>query len=155
MLACSKLYLCFCLGLGFLVCLVLGFLSCLVLVFFFDYGLKYRVFQLPSAPFCPFCSCFRYSVCLCSKHECVCPCFSSRWRVMMNPVDAGNVGILGLWEPSHAGCTRALSVPETAVTAALTFLSHGGRGRMSTIQLHFSLFSLATFMCRDPSVFWK
>lgn len=70
----------------------------------------------------------------------------------MNPVDAENVGILGLLELS-----QARSVPGRDVTAALTFPSnsYGGRGRISTIQKHCSLFSLGTFMFRDPSVFWK
>lgn len=76
---------------------------------------------------------------------------------MINPVDAENGRILGLFEPSHARCTRALSIPERDVTAALTFLSksYWGRGRISPIQPHFNLFKLITFIFRAANVFWK
>lgn len=44
-IACSKLYLCFCLGVWWVFC-GFGF-------FFFDYGLKYKIFLILSATLCP------------------------------------------------------------------------------------------------------
>lgn len=70
---------------------------------------------------------------------------------MRNGVDAENVGILGLMEPSRARCTRALSIPERDVTAALTFPSKSrGQGHNQHHPTTFRLVSTGNFHIQRP-----
>lgn len=137
MLACSKLYVCFCLGVFVLVFLFL---------FFFYHGLKYKIFQILSATFCPFCSCFRYflSLSVADAHVCLSLALAQDgglWLIQLMQKMAGFLGSLsrlmlgahGLWaslrgtwqqpwpfSPNHMGVGAELA-PSNRISTCLNW----------------------------------